>query len=165
MRTKFLLATAVASIFACSAASAGQFNVWTYESGKRNNVTVSFAGDGVAQDAQLDLAIPAGYEFVEAKALVAGSVCAGSNEAGMLRAVPPSGAGQALPSAETDYCSFVIAAKGGIKPAGQGSVELKPRLTECAGAGSASCRVEVVDVSERGAAGREAASKPGQSRR
>ena len=158
------VAAAVAAVVSCSA-SAGQFNVWTYQSGGNHIVKVSFAGDQASQDAQLDLAIPAGFEVAEAKALVNGSVCAGSAESGILRAVPPSGAGKALPSAETDYCSFVLKAKGGIKPAGKGPVELKARLTECAGAGNPTCSVDVVDVSESGAAGRDTGAKPGQGRR
>lgn len=162
MRTKLLFVTTVASVLVCSSASAGQFNVWTYNSGDRGMVTVSFAGDEISQDAQLDLAIPAGYEFVEAKTLVAGSVCAGSTKDRLLRAVPPSGAGSPLASAETDYCSFVLRAKGGIKPAGGSPVQLTPRLTECAGASDTTCQVEVMDVSEKESANR--AAKPSQHR-
>ncbi|MBL0027760.1 MAG: hypothetical protein IPO95_01280 [Rhodanobacteraceae bacterium] len=91
-----------------SAFAAG-FESWSMTE-KRTGATtivVSFAGDGEAQDAQVDMPIPAGYKLVKASVKVPGSVCVGTPD-GKLRAVPPSGAGQALSTKNTDYCSFMI---------------------------------------------------------
>jgi hypothetical protein len=149
MRTH-IVATAVALAVASFSAQAGQFHVWSYDTGKgQTHVEVSFAGDGVTQDAQIDLAMPAGYKLVSAKNLVEGSVCVASEEAKLIRAVPPSGAGKALASNDTNYCRFVFARGPSVK----GKLTFEPKLTECAGSGAAECQVEFQDVSEKAGRG------------
>lgn len=135
---------AAAALFS-SASSAGNFNVWTYNTEKnQTHVEISFAGDGITQEAQLDLSVPAGFRLVEAKSLVSGSVCAGSEKAGLLRAVPPSGEGKPLTSKETNYCRFVLARLAKAS----GPLTFDSKLTECVGAGATSCSFQVQDVSE-----------------
>ena len=154
MRTKIVVAAIAASVLSFSA-HAGQFQVWSYDTGKgQTHVEVSFAGDGITQDAQLDLAIPAGYKLVSAKSLVDGSVCVASDEASLMRAVPPSGAGEPLTSNEVNYCRFVFA-KGAVA---KGKLTFEPKLTECAGIGAAACQVDFQDVSDKGGLSGEAAA-------
>lgn len=143
MRMQIAIAVLTSALVSFSV-QAGEFNVWTFEAGKGQvHVEVSFAGDGVTQDAQLDAAIPSGYSLVEAKVLVPGSVCVGSTEHSLVRAVPPSGAGKALTSKDVNYCRFVFARGAAAK----GKLTFEPKLTECAGQGAAACGVNIQDVS------------------
>lgn len=145
---KRVLMLAVASILATGTAFAGDFQVWTYadKNGRDAVVSVSFVGDGQTQDAQIDLKIPEGYRVVGSSTKVAGSVCAASAEKGLLRAVPPSGEGKALPSSMMDVCSFKLSATG-EKASGKPKIEVA--FKECVGASEASCGVQTPDVSER----------------
>ncbi len=151
-----LAAAAFVASFSMSAV-AGGFNVWTYSDDKAGSqVVVSFSGDGVTQDAQLDMSVAKGVVAASSKVLVPGSVCAISPAGDKIRAVPPSGAGSPLTSKETDYCSFVLKpAKGFARMGGAGAELLKVELNECAGAGASSCGgVEVMELSERGSSSR-----------
>ena len=90
--------------FLAGAASAGDFQTWTL-AGKGGEVVlaVSFIGDGVTQDAQLDLAVPAGYRVVSNTTKAAGSVCASFASESKIRVVPPSGAGHDLLSIDCHF--------------------------------------------------------------
>lgn len=107
---------------------AGKFEVWTDStSGDVQTAIVSFAGDGSTQEAQADYAVSKGWQVVQSKALVAGSVCASVAGGTIARAVPPSGAGNALSGSTIDYCSFQF------KRAAAGSeFGLTLKLSECA---------------------------------
>ena len=78
-----------------SVAQAGKFEVWSDESGKAGQTiaVVSFAGDGVTQDAQLDMTYAENLQFVSASVKVPGSVCVVFQDQRLMRVVPPSGAG------------------------------------------------------------------------
>lgn len=144
MRT--VIAMLLGLAFAVGTAEAGEFGVWTYATSKGVTlVDVSFAGDGVTQEAQVDLSLPAGVRVVQAKSLVDGAVCSASTEAGMARAVPPSGAGAALPSEDVVYCRFHVVglAFSKVSPA------LQSKFSECVGAANVPCTVSVRDVSDR----------------
>lgn len=138
---------AALSLFAVSSAFAGSFETYSLSDTKSKRVTVvvSFAGDGVTQDSQVDLDYPAGLTLVKATAKVAGSVCVGI-AGNKIRVVPPSGAGKALPSAATDYCSFSFAAQKGLQTS---NFSFKPSFTECAAPGGVqSCSHQDQDVTQ-----------------
>lgn len=156
MRTSSIckLAALAVAMFAVSPVMAGGFNVWTYEASKaETQLVVSFAGDGVTQDAQLDLGVAKGFAAAAAKVLVPGSVCAISPAGDKIRAVPPSGAGKALSSSDVDYCSFSVKPVGGMRPMLKSGELLSVEFNECAGAGKASCSSDITDLSERGGRG------------
>lgn len=133
-----------ATILASTGALAGNFEVWTYNTGSTMDVVVSFSGEGKTQDSQLDFQFPDWAASVKAEVVVPGSVCVASKEAGIIRAVPPSGAGEALSSKAVDYCRFSLKAKPGVE-----RTELGQRFVECASPGGASaCGVKVIDVSD-----------------
>ena len=138
-----------ASMLVAGAASAADFQVWTYaDKGGRDMVlAVSFIGDGATQDAQIDLNIPTGYRVAGSVVKAAGSVCAASGEKGLIRVVPPSGEGKPLPSAMMEVCTFKLTSTG-EKSAGVPKVEVA--FKECGdAAGSRTCNVQTPDTSER----------------
>jgi len=141
------IAAAALVIFGAGSAVAGSFETYSLGDAKSKRVTVvvSFAGDGVTQDSQVDLDVPQGLVLMNAQAKVAGSVCVGI-PGNKVRVVPPSGAGKALPSAATDYCSFSFRAE---KSAQVGKVSFKPSFTECAAPnGAQSCAHQDADVTQ-----------------
>jgi len=145
-RTLMVLAT---TMFAAGSVSAADFQVWTQgDKGGRNvALTVSFIGDGATQEAQLDLRIPAGFRVAESSVKMAGSVCVGLADKGLIRAVPPSGAGKPLPSALTDVCTFKLTSTG-EKLAGVPQIEVA--FKECGDpAGERTCSVQTPDLSQR----------------
>ena len=104
-----------AAAFVSTSAFAGQFEMYYQHVGNNRLVAiVSFAGDATTQDAQADFSFGPELEFVSAKTKVAGSVCAGSQEKGLIRIVPPTGAGKPLSTKAMDYCSFSFTVKGPI---------------------------------------------------
>ncbi len=128
--------------------TAGEFKAWSYsKKGGAQDVVVSFAGNGTDQEAMVDFHLPKGVTVAKAEVLVAGSVCTSFPELEILRAVPPSGAGKALPTKETDYCRFTLVQSGKLAKA---NVELKAKFTECSAPGSEikSCGMDAFDVSE-----------------
>lgn len=128
-------------------AQAGNFEVWHDSNAKSNVVTavVSFSGDGSTQDAQADIAYPADWKLLKASAKVAGTICVGHANAKMIRVVPPSGAGTALSSKATDYCSFSFSK--GKAASNVGSSEFKISFVECQAAdGSKACGSEFNSV-------------------
>jgi hypothetical protein len=133
---------------ATGAASAGDFQLWTL-AGKGGEVVlaVSFIGDGVTQDAQLDLAVPAGYRVVSHATKAAGSVCASFPSDSKIRIVPPSGEGQPLPSTLMEVCTFkLVAEKGAMAGAPAFEVVFK----ECAApTGETNCGLQSPDLSEK----------------
>ena len=140
-----LLAAGVALTMA-GVANAGSFEIASDTGAKANQFValVSFAGDGVTQDAQLDLTYSSDLEFVQARALVAGSVCVGFAKTNTVRAVPPSGAGTALTSTSTGYCSFSFRSKAGAVKGDKLTVAFQ----ECASpSGTGNCSVEKLDLS------------------
>lgn len=145
---KFSSVLLAGSMLFAGAASAADFQVWT-AAGKGGdvNLTVSFIGDGATQDAQIDLRIPTGYRVAGSEVKAAGSVCAASGEKGLIRAVPPSGDGKALPSGMMDVCTFKLASTG-EKPAGVPVFEVA--FKECAGAaGDRTCGVQMPETSTK----------------
>lgn len=145
-RTLMVLA---GSLFLAGAASAADFQVWTYadKGGRDVVVAVSFIGDGVTQDAQIDLRIPAGFRVSDSAVKTAGSVCAASGEKGLIRAVPPSGEGKPLSSGMMEVCTFKLSSTG-EKAAGVPKVEVA--FKECGGpAGESACGVQTPDMSEK----------------
>ncbi len=142
-----VVVTAALATFGIGSATAGSFETYSLADGKSKRVTVvvSFTGDGVTEDSQVDLDIPKGLVLVNASAKVAGSVCVGIAD-NKIRVVPPSGAGKALPSVATDYCSFSFRAE---KSAQIGQVAFKPSFTECAApSGAQSCAHQDADVTQ-----------------
>lgn len=122
-------AIAAAALLVSGSVFAGSFESWTMADKKGGvTVVVSFQGDGVTQDAGVDLAIPEGYTVGKSVVKVAGSICMSTEK--FMRVVPPSGAGEALPKGAVDYCSFSLRAKKGAVAAGP--VVLTPVFTECA---------------------------------
>lgn len=134
----------------CSATvEAGEFNAWTYaKSAGQQDVVVSFASDGVDQEAMVDFYMPKGAKLIKSEVLVAGSVCVGLDNDSYLRVVPPSGAGTALPAKETDYCRFTIQMD---KAKRSSQIALKSKFTECSAplGEIKSCGLSVYDVSEK----------------
>jgi len=123
-----IASSALCAMLLPAAAFAGKFEVWTdaTSSGVQTAI-VSFAGDDSTQEAQADYAVPKGWQIVQSKALVAGSVCASVAGGSIARAVPPSGAGQALSKAAVDYCSFQFKSVSGSAP-----FNLGLKMSECA---------------------------------
>lgn len=105
--SKVIFAGLVTAASVC--VQAAGFESWsmTEKRAGMTTIVVSFAGDGEAQDAQIDMPIPAGYKMAKALVKVEGSVCVATPD-GKLRAVPPSGAGKPLPSKNIDYCVFSL---------------------------------------------------------
>jgi len=129
---------------AAAPAFAGNFEIWTDSSAKGGvTMIVSFAGDGLTEDAQVDFDTPKNLKFVRADVKVPGSVCVAFPKENKVRVVPPSGAGTALPTAATDYCSFSFAGKA----TGE---KFKPSFVECAApTGSSKCNADVNEVSAK----------------
>ena len=119
-----------AALMVSGTALAGSFESWTMADKKGGAVTVvvSFQGDGVTQDAGVDLEIPAGYTVAKASVKVPGTICMSNDK--MMRVVPPSGAGVALSKSAVDYCSFALRAQKGAVVSEK--LVLKPIFTECA---------------------------------
>jgi hypothetical protein len=93
-----------------------------------------FAGDGDTQDAQADLTISSTADLtIVPTVLVPGSVCAVDIPTALIRVAPPSGAGVALTSTATAYCSFEFTAAAG---AALGPRTLTPALLDCAPLGA-----------------------------
>lgn len=124
------LIVGVASIVAGSAAFAGNFTT-NSPSGSPGSVLVyqvSFAGDGATEDAQLDASYTAAnFTSVTATVVVPGSTCTtpGGNS---IRVVPPSGAGVALTSTPTIYCSFNFTTQPAAVPPQSYSLTVIPPL-------------------------------------
>ena len=136
------------SAFFAGAATAADFQVWTYagKGGRDAVLAVSFIGDGATQEAQLDLRIPAGFRVAESAVKSAASVCAASGEKGLIRAVPPSGEGKPLPSGLIDVCTFKLVGTGEKV----GAPKIEVAFKECGDAsGARACGVQTPDVSER----------------
>ena len=133
-----------------SVAQAGKFEVWSDESGKAGQTiaVVSFAGDGVTQDAQLDMTYAENLQFVSASVKVPGSVCVVFQDQRLMRVVPPSGAGQALSAKSVDYCSFSFKSTG----APSKGAKFSTKFQECAApSGASSCSTDALDLSEKSA--------------
>jgi len=132
--TKISLAGAL--VAACSGAFAGNFtqvpDPQTVAQGATANVAFQFAGDGVTQEAQMDLNYNSTvFTTVTPTVVVAGSVCAVfSMPAAFIRVVPPSGAGNPLTSTATTYCSFAFTA---APAAAAANYDFTTRLLECDG--------------------------------
>jgi len=110
----------------------------------RTTLVVSFTGDGATQEAQLDLEVPAGLVLAKAIVKVAGSVCAGV-PGNKIRIVPPSGAGEALPSRAIDYCSFSF--KSSLSVMAKAKPQFKVTFQECATTTKAeACSYQASDV-------------------
>jgi hypothetical protein len=93
--------------------AAGDWEVWTQNRAGPNMVIMtSFAGDGSTEEAHLDLEMAVPFEVVHVDTLQKGAVCVASKERNVLRAVPPSGAGQPLAKNATEACMFTIRVKG-----------------------------------------------------
>ncbi len=148
IKSKAVLAIATLGLLSTQV-TAGEFKAWSYsKKAGTQDVVVSFAGNGIDQEAMVDFHLPKGVTVAKAEVLVAGSVCVAFPELDILRAVPPSGAGKALPTKETDYCRFTLVQSGkGARAAG---VELKAKFTECSAPGSEikGCGMDAYDVSE-----------------
>jgi hypothetical protein len=146
MRNVIATAAGSALLLAATSATAGQFEIWTDPAAKGNRIVlmVSFAGDGMTEDAQADISYDPALKLVSAQTKVAGSVCVGLPGRNIIRVVPPTGAGTALTSAAVDYCSFVFE-----RPAIAKSVaEFKVEFVECGSpTGMHSCGTEIFDVS------------------
>ena len=144
-RTLMVLAV---SAFGAGAASAADFQVWSYaDKGGRDVVlAVSFIGDGKTEEAQIDLRIPQGFRVAGSVVKTAGSVCAASGEKGLIRAVPPSGEGKPLPSGMMEVCTFKLTGTG--EKVGAPKFEVASK--ECGNvSGSLACGVQMPDTSER----------------
>lgn len=111
MRNIIFKAATVAVLFGASATQvlANGWEVWTEKQGAdRLTIVASFAGDGLVEEAQLDLNLKGSFEVLDTQVLQKGSVCFAHPESNTIRAVPPSGAGKALKSASTDTCMFTV---------------------------------------------------------
>lgn len=136
---------------AASGASSGEFSTFVYETKRgTTDVVVAFSGDGVTQEAQLDLLFDAGLTVSKAEVLVPGSVCVANPDAHGLRAVPPSGAGKALSSKMMDVCKFSLERAPSLAKSFRTSSSISVRLSECSAPGQevGSCVSNVHDVSE-----------------
>jgi hypothetical protein len=149
MIMKRILMVLAGSAFFAGAATAADFQVWTYadKGGRGAVLAVSFIGDGATQEAQIDLRIPEGFRVDGSAVKTAGSVCAASAEKGLIRAVPPSGEGKPLPSGMMEVCTFKLVSTG-EKAVGKPKIEVA--FKECAdSAGERACGVQTPDMSER----------------
>lgn len=146
-KSKAVLALVAVGLLSTQAV-AGEFKAWSYsKKGGAQDVVVSFAGDGVEQEAMVDFHLPKGVTVAKSEILVSGSVCVAFPDLAILRAVPPSGAGKALPAKEIDYCRFTLTQTGKVDKA---AIVLKEKFTECSFPGGEikGCGLEVYDVSE-----------------
>ncbi|GIX34164.1 MAG: hypothetical protein KatS3mg125_2120 [Lysobacterales bacterium] len=141
------LITALIGVASAQGASAGQFEVWAgHEKGRSVTVLVTFQGDGVTEDAQLDLGFDESLEFVSAKTIVDGSVCVLMKNKRAIRIVPPTGGGTPLPVKPVEYCSFLFRAN---LSKGDASAAFRHEFIECASpTGMHACEYRVLDVSE-----------------
>ncbi|MGQ0800466.1 MAG: hypothetical protein ACT4NL_10185 [Pseudomarimonas sp.] len=116
MRNFFLKSNAITALLllgVAGSASASGWEVWAEKQGSdRLTVVTSFSGDGELDEAQVDVTLKASFEIIDAQPLMEGAVCVGSSEKGVLRSVPPSGAGTALKSKTTDACMFTVRVTG-----------------------------------------------------
>lgn len=147
MRTICVAIAGLVLAASSSIVSAGQFDIWVDPASKGNGVfvVVSFAGDGMTQDAQADISFGESLSLVSAQSKVEGSVCVGLPGKNVIRVVPPSGAGKALTNDSVDYCSFYFSQKGMSKAAGP---SFKIDFVECASPdGMHGCGTELLDVS------------------
>ena len=102
-------AAAVLLVGAVSQSSANGWEVWSEKQGAdRLTIVASFGGDGLIEEAQLDMKLGAQFEVIDTQVLRKGSVCFANSEKNILRAVPPSGAGTALKSKVTDTCMYTL---------------------------------------------------------
>lgn len=104
-----LVGLAVAGIACSSMAVAGEWSVsLDSKGGNRVEVIATFNGDAITEEAQIDLKPKGAFVVEKVESLISGSVCVGSAEKGILRAVPPSGAGTGLAKSAHDTCVFTI---------------------------------------------------------
>lgn len=141
------LSVAILGLGAFQAASAGQFEVWTgHDKGRTVTVLVTFQGDGITEDAQLDLGFDESVEFVSAKTIVDGSVCVLMKNKRAVRIVPPTGGGTPLTSKPVEYCSFLFRANNSKANA---AAAFRSEFIECASpTGMHGCEYRVMDVSD-----------------
>jgi hypothetical protein len=151
-RVKLALSSALIVVAGlASAGPSGEFSTYVYETKSgMTNVVVAFSGDGVTQEAQLDLTFDQGLSVVKAEPLVGGAVCVANPDVHGLRAVPPSGAGKALSTKGTDVCKFSLARAPSLAKSFKASSSISVRLSECASANGdvGACQSSVHDVSE-----------------
>ncbi len=110
---KSILSKAILSAALCgltaSSAIAGDWEVWTEKRGSDQlTIVTSFGGNGLIEEAQIDLNMSGAFEVIDTQVLQKGSVCVASAEKNIIRSVPPSGAGTALKSKATDACMFTL---------------------------------------------------------
>lgn len=103
----------VCLVGATSLATAGDWEVWTEKrNGDRLVVATSFAGDAKIEDAQIDLKVEGSFEVISVETLHKDAVCVASAARGLLRSLPPSGAGTPLAKAAADTCVFTLRVLG-----------------------------------------------------
>lgn len=139
----------VSTLIAASSAFAGSFDAYSMSDQKSGRLVlvVSFAGDGVVEEAQLDLDVPSGYGLVSSVAKVAGSVCVGI-PGNKVRIVPPSGAGKPLTQGATDYCSFSFKPDKKLSAA-ISAANFKQSFIECASvSGVKPCDAKIADITK-----------------
>jgi hypothetical protein len=129
------LSLAVCTAIASAGAMAGTFtqvpDPASVAQGGTVNVAFQFAGDGVTQEAQLDLNYNnTVFTTVVPTVVVAGSVCAVNPTPPFIRIIPPSGAGNPLTSTATTYCSFAFTAAPAAPAA---NYDFTVRFIECDG--------------------------------
>jgi len=92
-----------------SLANASGWEIWTQKQGSdKLTIVASFGGDGSVEEAHLDMNLNSAFEVIETQTLRKGSICFANAEKNVIRAIPPSGAGTALKSAQTDTCMFTV---------------------------------------------------------
>jgi hypothetical protein len=129
------ISMAVFAAMASAGAMAGNFtqvpDPASVAQGATVNVAFQFAGDTVTQEAQLDLNYNSTvFTTVVPTTVVVGSTCAVNPTPPFIRIIPPSGAGTALTSTPTTYCSFAFTAAPG---ATLGNYDFTTRTLECDG--------------------------------
>ncbi len=125
-------------------AQAGGWEVWTEKKGADQlTVVASFAGDSKIEDAHLDLAIGSGFEVVDIQTVQKGAVCAASTEKGLLRALPPSGAGAPLAKTLSDTCVFTVRITASKGWAPESLVEVEKNLCSSSFTGLLDCEVSI----------------------
>jgi hypothetical protein len=152
-KAKILFGSAILMMAgAATAGSTGQFDTIVLDNAKSGmtEVVVTFSGDGVTQEAQLDLLFAEGLSVAKAEALQAGSVCVANPDAHGLRAVPPSGAGKALSTGTVDVCKFSLTRAPSLAKSFKASSSFSVRLSECSAPGQdvGSCASNIHDASK-----------------
>jgi hypothetical protein len=130
----------------------GHFDTIVLDNSKSGTteVVITFTGDGVTQDAQLDLLYDAGLTVAKAEALQPGAVCVANPDAHGLRAVPPSGAGKALSTETVDVCKFSLSRAPSLAKSFKASSSISVSLAECSAPGKdvGSCASNIHDASK-----------------